>query len=215
MGRENTTHDIKAHGARIAQVLHDGAGQLVFALRLGLADLEREADAPTRRKIDELLRIANDLDLQLQCTEEELVPGFLDRGLIPALRHVIKRISRTAGVRVTFTHEPVPRLAEDVEVSLYRAVYEALMNICRHAQATIAFVALYYDASGVVCTIGDNGVGLRHLGQSGGRGAGLGLSGMRARMARIGGAVDVTSRPGQGTRVVIHVPVPGEIAHAS
>ena len=203
--------DISA--ARTAQVLHDGAGQLIFALRLALADLRRDVDATVASRIDELIKRPDELDRQLWCAEEELRPAVLDQGLAPAVQQVCDRVSRVTGLNVTLAQTHVGRLSLEVEASVYRAMHEALMNAVRHARATAIAVTLERRPEVLACTVRDDGIGLPASGPAL-RAPGLGLTGLQARVADVGGSVELNSSPGGGTEVAITVPLPKELAHA-
>jgi signal transduction histidine kinase len=194
-------------------VLHDGAGQLIFALRLALADLRRDVDSTVAPRIDELIQLTDELDRQLWCAEEELRPAVLDQGLVPAIQQVCDRVARVTGLSVTFAHGHVGRLSLEVEASVYRAMHEALMNVVRHARATAITVTLERRPELLACTVRDDGIGLPASSPAL-RGPGLGLTGIQARLADVGGSVELSSSPGRGTDVSIAVPLPKELAHA-
>ena len=94
------------------------------------------------------------------------------------------------------------------ETILFRVVQEALTNIQRHAQATQVTLNLTQDQSTVRLEMSDNGVGFdpkqspRHE-----PGSGLGLPGMRERVALVNGRLEIDSTPGKGTRIVVELPL--------
>jgi len=99
-------------------------------------------------------------------------------------------------------------LPPEHETVLFRAVQEALTNIRRHAQATQVTLNLTKDHSTVRLEVIDNGVGFdpkqppRHE-----PGSGLGLPGMRERVALVNGRLEIDSGPGRGTRIVVELPL--------
>jgi len=110
-----------------------------------------------------------------------------------------------AGLRVIVeVMENLPALPAAVEVAAYRIVQEALTNVVRHAQARTCVIRLSL-LDGLQLEITDDGMGLpteQH--------AGVGLLSMRERAAEVGGTCDVGPAPGQGTRVLVDLPLPKE-----
>ena len=108
-------------------------------------------------------------------------------------------------VTATTTGTPIA-LAPEIEVTLLRATQEALANIAKHAQATAVQVTLSYMADLVMLDIQDDGVGLDGA-QPSPLPGGFGLHAMRERVAACGGTLSLESEPGEGTTVVIAIPL--------
>jgi len=100
------------------------------------------------------------------------------------------------------------RLPPEVEASIYRIFQEGLTNIARHAHATLVRVYLQRLPATILMTIEDNGVGF-DLAETKGRGnsGGLGLIGIRERVANLHGTLRLESAIGKGTRLTIECPV--------
>jgi signal transduction histidine kinase len=198
---------LESEAHRIARLLHDSAGQIVFAMHLALADLERDLPAGLRARFNELSRLLDELDQQLRCHAHELYPMVLkDLGLPAALGELLERVRRGAGLAIEFRCSLTHRLAPHLESPVYRAVQEALTNILKHAHATEVIVTVDYTDSMLSCSIADNGVGFAP--QAGHLGPGLGLAGIRERIKAINGTVHVKSQCGQGTVIMLVVPLP-------
>jgi two-component system sensor histidine kinase UhpB len=98
-------------------------------------------------------------------------------------------------------------LPAEYETVLFRAAQEALTNIAKHARATGVSVVLTQNSDGVRLEVSDNGVGFDPSEPARPDRAGSwGFVGMRERVALVGGRCNVTSQPGQGTRVVVELP---------
>ncbi|HUR21253.1 MAG TPA: ATP-binding protein [Vicinamibacterales bacterium] len=204
-------NDLLEHEAqRVARLLHDSAGQIVFALQLALADIERGLPKRLLSRFGEVSTLLLQLDRQLRLHAHELYPVVLeDLGLAAALRELIRNVGQRAGLAIQFTCSLEGRLPREVESSVYRAIQEALRNTVKHARATEVTVNLELNGPLLACSITDNGIGFAPH-PSGHSGPGLGLVGIRERMKSINGTVHLESRRGQGTEVILGVRLPTE-----
>jgi signal transduction histidine kinase len=190
---------------RTARQIHDGAGQILFSLQLALADLMADLPGTWKPKFDRIMHLADHLDQQLRGLSRDLYPVALDDlGLNAAVRHLLDGVANRSGIKVGF-HSSVPdQLPSQVSISLYRAIHEGVTNVVRHARATELEVAMERDADGIVSSVSDNGVGITKEGK---QPAGLGLRGIRDRLKGLHGELDIRSRPGGGTQLIISIPV--------
>jgi two-component system sensor histidine kinase UhpB len=198
---------------RIARELHDGIGQTLTSLAVGLRSFEEsctgvEVMSQTRmlRKmaagaIDEVRRIARGLR-----------PSVLDDlGLAEALRQYATDYGYTHGITADVQVEGVglDGMPNATETTLYRIVQEAMTNVARHAAASSVSVILHGTMSMVTAIIEDDGCGFDvqrvHTDSSGP--AKLGIQGMRERAALLNGTVEIESSPGKGTSVFVRIPV--------
>ncbi|MCB9596806.1 MAG: hypothetical protein H6719_29050 [Sandaracinaceae bacterium] len=180
---------------RIAADLHDGVGQQLQVLiaRADAADDGAEVSALARESVAEIRRVARDLH-----------PHELDRlGLAEAVRRVAERTLEAAGVEPEIVVEDVDGLLpKERWIDVYRALQEALANVVRHADATSAIVALRREADALVLRVEDDGRGIAADVEPG-----LGTASLHERARLLGGALDVESAPGDGTRVALRVPL--------
>lgn len=163
---------------RIARELHDEAGQILTAAKIGLdLDGQREASHMVGRALEQVRDLSN-----------LLRPSVLDDlGLAPALRGLAEDTSRRVGIDVDLELTGLmTRLDPDIEVAIYRVVQEALTNVVRHARATGAWVRLSVEDSKVLLTVGDNGQGL--LKEVSPR---MGWLGMQERISALGGSLSI------------------------
>lgn len=190
---------------RTARQIHDGAGQILFSLQLALAELKATLPSQSKPQLDQAMQLADHLDQQLRSLSRDLYPVALDDlGLNAAVRHLLDGVATRASITVSF-HSSVPnQLPPQVAVCLYRAIHEAVTNVVRHARATELDVSMERDVEGVVCTVRDNGVGIA---DDGTEPAGLGLRGIRDRLAGLHGELELTSASGTGTQLNIFIPV--------
>ncbi len=195
---------------RVARELHDQAGQTLTALQLGLSHIE--ASGPTPEVQDEaasLRQLALEAMHIIRNLALDLRPSALDElGLPEALRYLTETFASRTDVQVKLEVSGSPRrLATETEVTLFRIAQEALTNVAKHAQAKLVTVNLAFDGPRVKLTIEDDGAGFdveRALGAE--RRKSLGLIGMQERCHLIGGKLQLRSRLGKGTRLVISAP---------
>jgi len=201
---------------RIAHAIHDEAGHLLVGVHWAVDDALRTAPPEERGK----LRVVNErlaaVEERLRQLSYELRPTILDDlGLEPALRSLADGASRRAGIPVTVEGLTGRRLPARVETVLYRAAQEAVNNAVRHAKATSVAIRLRRSRGAVQCSIQDDGIGFREEPPgSGAATSGLGLIGIRERVAHVGGAVVIRSAPSRGTEVLVQIPL-GASHHAS
>jgi signal transduction histidine kinase len=187
---------------RLARELHDETGQALTSILLGLKPLEDAlADHPARAALTDLREQVVTALQDVRRLAVELRPAVLDDfGLVPALERLTDAFAEQSDVRVDF-HSALgeTRLPNEVETALYRVVQESLTNIVKHADARNISVSLARRESDVAAVIEDDGSGFDP------RAApkdGVGLLGMRERLALIDGRLEIESRPGAGTTVV-------------
>ena len=99
------------------------------------------------------------------------------------------------------------RLSPALETVLYRAVQEALANVCRHAQASHVDVHVWREGDVLYCVVSDDGIGLQSESNGTVLSQGLGLIGITERARALGGNCDISSRPGFGTTLQVTIPL--------
>ena len=134
----------------------------------------------------------------------ELHPKALDDfGLVAALERLIETWGAQAGIEVVFAarlgDHDVP---EDAATAIYRIVQEALTNVVKHAAARHVSILLTRKNGRVVAVIEDDGQGFDPRRES----EGSGIEGMRERVQLLDGRLQIESRPGSGTTLVVEVP---------
>lgn len=192
---------------RLARELHDETGQALTSILLGLKPLEEAlANHPARSALAELREHVVSALQDVRRLAVELRPAVLDDfGLVPALERLTDAFAEQTGIHVDF-HSALgeTRLPSETESALYRVVQESLTNIVKHADAHNVSVSVVRRESGVAAVIEDDGAGFdsRIV-----REDGVGLLGMRERLALLDGRLEIESRPGAGTTIVAEVPV--------
>ncbi len=199
---------------RLAQDLHDQCGQTITALQFGMETLQSVIAGGHRkpeRQIEKLSALISQLGRDMRAITGNLRPMMLDElGLIPALRWHVKEFGRTmphlqAGFEAGGCDR---RLAPEAEVALFRICQEALNNVAKHSQAQKVEVGLVCSENRTIMTIIDDGIGfdLREIREKREASLGIGLVGMRERIAAMGGTMTIRTRAGSGTCVEIALP---------
>jgi signal transduction histidine kinase len=195
---------------RMAREIHDELGQALTGLKMDLAWLQKHS-GPTQHAVLQKFRDMSDLvDTTIQDVRRiatELRPGMLDDlGLVPAMEWQLQEFQKRSGIACRFTSslEEVALNAEETTV-LFRILQETLTNVARHASATSVQVSLDEDQGYVRLRVQDNGRGITDGEVSGSRS--FGLLGMRERVLLRSGEFSIHGTPGQGTTVVIKLPL--------
>jgi signal transduction histidine kinase len=189
---------------RISRELHDETGQALTSVLLGLKAVERSDDVPTALAELRELVVATLQDVRRLAVE--LRPKALDDfGLSVALERLVQTFREATGISVEFQSQlGEKRLPSEVETTLYRIVQESLTNVAKHAGAQEVSILLVRRPGVVSALIEDDGHGFTK--EDEGRG-GIGLSGMRERLALLDGRLTVESSPGTGTSLIAEVPL--------
>jgi PAS domain S-box-containing protein len=186
---------------RIQRNLHDGAQQRLTSTLLALGRLRQSVDADEAAStrldgaIDELTEALHELR---ELANGMHPPILSERGLGEALRALALRTP----VPVDLVAVPHERLPAGVEATAYYVVSEALANVDKHAQARRVEVRAALDRETLAVDVTDDGVG-------GARLEGTGLLGLVDRVEAIGGTLEVTSPPREGTMLRVRIPIPG------
>jgi len=199
---------------RVAVEIHDGIGQqligALYRIQAFALLLSEKRFVEAGSEAEEISHILETTVGELRRVLAGLRPHSLDKlGLISALRQEVERFSRETKTECRFTADGLPiELTSSQEAAIYRVVQEALTNIRKHANAAEASVKLHYGDEAVSVAISDNGKGFEldqannsiPLGH-------IGLAGMKERAEMMGGNLSVSSRVGNGTLVVLSIPL--------
>jgi signal transduction histidine kinase len=197
---------------RISRELHDEVGQVLSAIMLGLGNLR---SAVEHNDIDEALR---QLQLVQDMTQRNanvvrnisllLRPTMLDDlGLLPALKWLSREVSRASRINIDVVAEDAPDdLPDNHRTCVYRVVQEAVNNASKHAGARNVKISLKIIAGRLLVSVQDDGIGFEPA-----QAAGLGILGMKERIARLGGTLTLDSQPGKGSVVSFELPLPAEL----
>ncbi|PJJ60820.1 PAS domain S-box protein [Hymenobacter chitinivorans] len=188
---------------RIAEALHNGVGQLLYAAKLNL-----ENRAGTIQNREAALSLIDEGIKATRTISHELTPGILeDFGLKIALEELTKRIPKQqlhVHLHLHGLEQVRPRL---YDVATYRIVQELLTNIIKHAKAHEAYVYVVHEDGHLHISAEDDGIGFTSTAGTGKQAKGIGLAGIRNRLDLLGGTLTVDSRPGKGSIITIEIEV--------
>jgi len=189
---------------RVERNIHDAAQHHLVALSLNIR-LARTLSATDPERADRLLAELEDTAEEALCALRHITHGacpplLVARGLGAALTQAADRVR----VRVRAEVGAVGRYEPEAEAALYFCALEALQNVVKHGGAAARVeLSLREERGTLILTVADDGTGF----DPGAQPLGSGLSGMKDRLALVGGALRIESVPGQGTLVTALVPL--------
>lgn len=197
---------------RVSRELHDDLNQRLAVLAVDVETLRQQASfspdllrGQLRRLQDRLVHLSEDVR-RMAC---RLHPAILEHlGLPAALKSYCAEFSKREGIKVRFVgRDSLDSVPPDVALCVYRIAQEGLRNVAKHSGARRATIVLAGVESGIRLTITDRGVSFNP--ETAKRKGGLGLLGMGERVRLLAGSLSIKSRPGDGTRIDVRIPLPG------
>jgi len=189
---------------RLARELHDDLGQQLSALAMTLPSVKGNEEAS--RMTEAAISTVRNLSYLLH------PPLLDDTGLRAALHWFVEGLVKRSSIQISLTITPsaFPRLAPDIETTIFRVVQESLTNVYRHANSNSARVEIDKQAEWVVVRVRDYGKGLPQgiMDRTHSPSLGVGIVGMRERVRQFGGELTV-SRAEPGTLVETRIPLFG------
>lgn len=198
---------------RIARELHDDTIQSLIALGRRMELLEQSLEDPidSAKQLYLLQQMLTRVTAEVRQFSRDLRPLMLeDLGLEAALRQILRNVESQDGTQVSFTIEGTANgpLDSELEVALYRIAQESVNNVRKHAHATTIQLTLRFEEDQVTLVVEDDGRGfpLSETSELARQGS-FGLMGMRERAKLFGGSVIVDSTVGQGSRLIVTLPL--------
>jgi PAS domain S-box-containing protein len=202
--------------AMIAREIHDELGSALTGLRWGLESLQQDLSKGTTRpqeqqfsgKVEQMIKLTDDTVGTVRRIASDLRPSILDDfGLLAAIEWQAEQFQARTGIvcHVECSIEN-RQFTQEQSTALFRIFQEALTNILRHASATEVRVGMSDEAGAFALRIADNGKGISEAEKRGH--SSLGILGMRERVHLINGEIEITGIEGQGTEILVRVPLP-------
>jgi|SRR5579859_1007697 len=196
--------------ARMAREVHDELGGALTAIKMDVVRLGRSLKHESDKAPAVLDGLQQTIDATIKTVRHiatELRPALLDDfGLVAALEWQLQEFSQRSGLKVQFhTNREHLDLNQDASIALFRVFQETLTNIARHAHASAVDVTLEAQTDSLVLRVRDNGRGIALNEVAGDKS--FGLVSMRERVQLLSGGLDISGLPGQGTTVLVRVPL--------
>lgn len=193
--------------ADLARDLHDEMGPFLFAMRLDAEAIGAEAQAAGRGAIAERARALGEAVSHIQARVRDILKqlrpdGLAETGLVVAVGNLAtfwQRHHRGIAIHLDIAAEG---FGAETDAAIYRLVQEGLTNAARHGAAKQVWIAVKDEAHAITVTVADDGRGMAAPAEGGG----MGLKGMRERLAALSGRLELGARPGGGTTLTAVIP---------
>jgi signal transduction histidine kinase/streptogramin lyase len=196
---------------RTARELHDSLGQNLLVIKSRVALAQQQVNQPEKlsEQLGEAAAMTSNAIREVREISQNLRPFQLDEmGLTKALGAMIRKLSPATSIRfIQDIAELRGVLSPEFEINFFRIVQECLNNVVKHSGATECRILVVRDEHGIRAEVSDNGRGMTERSREPVGSGGIGLSSVRERVRTLGGTVEFVSRPGDGTRVVVTVPL--------
>ena len=193
----------------IARDLHDNLGQILHVARIKIDTLAKKLPDAESKDLGDLRELVSGASRLVRSLTSQLSPPVLsDLGLIPALRWLADEMEGTYSLRVEVEDDGLPKsLTAGESVVLFRAVRELLINVAKHAGVQRTMVRAMNINGHLVISVKDDGVGIADVQAAFAQVLGFGLASVRERIAFIGGKLELHSALGEGTLIVVDLPL--------
>jgi len=209
---------------RLGRELHDSLAQSVMAVNLDLAQVTRSSvplDKTARHALSEARKVLREMSREIRTLSYLLHPPVLDElGLASAIKEYAHGFSERSRIALEIDIQPsFPRMPQEAETAFFRIVQESLANIQKHSGSSTGTIRLWDDEGRIQLEIKDQGRGMTGRTGKNGEGPkasrlGVGILGMRERMAQLGGTLEVHSNA-SGTAVHATIPLAPEGTHGT
>jgi PAS domain S-box-containing protein len=200
---------------RISRILHDDLQQQLYGIQMKLFFARRDGESGNEPAMlngvveaEPLIRQA--IEVTRQLTVDLSPPILKNEGLADMLRWLVSQMKEMHGLEVALVAEHAFLIPdEDMRVLLFQIVRELLFNVVKHANTEHAMVELADAENGLTICVYDKGDGFDVANASQrDRNGGFGLFSVRERLGLFGGQIEIESAVSEGTRVIVHIPLP-------
>jgi signal transduction histidine kinase len=201
---------------RISRELHDELGQSLMVLKLRLRSLSQKLSPnqlPLKQECEGILEYINEVVENVRRISQDLSPSILENlGLAAALGNLLDQYKKY--YLITGSWEALgllnPALSSEAQTNIYRIFQEVFTNIKKHSNASQVTVNVNKNHDKITFMIADNGQGFvfqQHRDRPAGK-KGLGLFSLDERVRFLGGALEIRSEAGSGTKIFFDIPFP-------
>ncbi|TAI49039.1 tetratricopeptide repeat-containing sensor histidine kinase [Flagellimonas allohymeniacidonis] len=198
----------KLEQKRISEELHDGILGEMLGIRLVLSGLNEKDDESSVEHRGQLIERLRGVEEEIRTISHELSDSSYQKifNFIVSLEEMIQNIETSSGIGCSFTYDPHlewDELEGDLKINAYRIVQEALQNSVKHSQSENALVNFEVEENKLKLSISDDGIGFDI--NKGKRG--IGLRNIISRVKKVNGTLNIDSKKGKGTTLVITFPI--------
>ncbi|MEQ9205221.1 MAG: tetratricopeptide repeat protein [Cyclobacteriaceae bacterium] len=189
--------------SRISKELHDGIGQQLSALKLGLQSVSKSiGDESQRKQLEEIATSFSKSAEEVRHISHQMMPrALMEKGLVEAIEDLLQSSFQYTDTTYSFEHHNITgRFEERIEVSIYRVIQELINNIIKHAGAQTVTVQLIKQKGNLLLFLEDNGKGMNEESTKG-----HGLLNIKSRLDMINGTVDWSAGSEKGTFVTVKI----------
>lgn len=189
--------------SKLASDLHDNLGSKVATLKLYLESYDRKDDFTSfYNKLKDLM--SDTYNEIRSITKSKNFGTQIDKGLVPSTKKIAKQISGTKKIDIKVIHVDVNhRIENTVEIQVFRIIQELITNIIKHSGATEAVIQFTEQDDTLNIVVEDNGTGFDITTKK----SGIGLINIEKRMEKIDGELVIDTSPGNGTTVILNIPI--------
>jgi signal transduction histidine kinase len=198
-----------AERRRVARDVHDGLGQYLVGVKMGVDQLSRRLahEVNCQESLTEISILLDQAINETRTISHLLHPPLLDEiGLGSALAAYADGFAKRSGITISFDVGNLGRLDSEIETALFRVVQESLLNVHKHSNSATASVSLHRENGSIRLKICDQGVGMMPPKEFDGLKVGVGLLGIRERIRQLDGRLEIISEKGKGTEIIATVP---------
>jgi signal transduction histidine kinase len=193
----------------LAREVHDDMGSMLTAIKMDVAWLNsrlHSTDPALNAKIKDIESLVTKCASAASNISRNLRPGALDCfGIVAAIEVEANEFEQRSNITcILDTVDEGVLVTPNISITVFRIFQEALNNIMKHAHATKVKVLIHNRTNSVNLTVSDNGLGLNETDRLKSRS--FGLRGIQERVARFGGEVRISSKPGKGTTIAVSIP---------
>lgn len=198
---------------QLAQVLHDHLQQILVGAKIQVELLLRRVGKDEKHDVKHIMELLNESITASRSLTAELSPPIpRDAGLITGLEWLTRWMKEKYGLTVILeTDEQYNVFRDDLKILLFQAVRELLINVMKHSKVLTARIELaQHDPENLRIAVSDNGIGFDHktlLSDENRISGGFGLFSIRERLSTLGGRMDISSTPGEGSCFTLIVPI--------
>ena len=192
---------------RIARELHDGVGQKLSGIKLNWETISGSLkNSPKIGQLEKMTMMLDDAAGEVRTISHQMMPKELEQfGLLPAIRGILQFNFGNTETQFNFEESGMEtRLAQDIELALFRVLQELLANILKHAHAEMVSIQLVRRSTQIMLMVEDNGKGFDFDNL---KSSGIGLVNMESRIEAINGKLNYETAVGKGTVVTIRIPL--------